>query len=263
MVSNLPILVPASDRPDAQTEVFNTYGARLSNATLLARYGFLLEGNEWDQIEWGWAELLEVVRRKRDEGEEATRSFVHRYRAMVAAWPAWEGWKGSELVYEPSLDDTGSRSTLERRDPADIEVAGRERELQANINADGKVSHHLWIFCAMLAGFMDNVTKDDLRRIAEKLLESEQGNEVDEDVGLSVHGGIWTASGEESFPSIDLRTQDAPDSQGQIEGPHQRSALDETCRAVDWLCRARLQSHKGGKLSTEALCSMIDVRSSP
>lgn len=38
-------------------EVYNTYGSRLSNAILLARYGFILEGNEWDVVCWTPEEL--------------------------------------------------------------------------------------------------------------------------------------------------------------------------------------------------------------
>ncbi|KAI0359962.1 SET domain-containing protein [Trametes cingulata] len=37
-----------------RSEVFNTYGADLSNASLLARYGFTLEGGETDVVTFGW-----------------------------------------------------------------------------------------------------------------------------------------------------------------------------------------------------------------
>lgn len=49
MVSVRPVIVGE--------EVFNTYGSRLSNAQLLARYGFILEGNEWDTVSWTREEL--------------------------------------------------------------------------------------------------------------------------------------------------------------------------------------------------------------
>lgn len=41
----------------AGEEVYNTYGSQLTNAQLLARYGFILEGNEWDVISWSRGEL--------------------------------------------------------------------------------------------------------------------------------------------------------------------------------------------------------------
>lgn len=43
------------------TEVFNTYGERLTNAQLLARYGFLLDGNEHDLLDWSVREMSDVV----------------------------------------------------------------------------------------------------------------------------------------------------------------------------------------------------------
>lgn len=49
MITNAEIL--------PQEEVFNTYGERLTNAELLAQYGFMLDGNENDAITWSAHEL--------------------------------------------------------------------------------------------------------------------------------------------------------------------------------------------------------------
>lgn len=55
------------------TEVFNTYGEYLTNAQLLVRYGFALDGNDNDIISWGLRELLHfasVIMRNLDEADE-------------------------------------------------------------------------------------------------------------------------------------------------------------------------------------------------
>ena len=43
------------------TEIFNTYGERLTNAQLLVRYGFLLDGNEHDVLDWSVDEMCGLV----------------------------------------------------------------------------------------------------------------------------------------------------------------------------------------------------------
>ena len=43
------------------TEVFNTYGERLTNAQLLGRYGFLLDGNEYDALDWSTREMCGLL----------------------------------------------------------------------------------------------------------------------------------------------------------------------------------------------------------
>ncbi|BGP36196.1 hypothetical protein JCM10450v2_000094 [Rhodotorula kratochvilovae] len=48
---------------DPGEEVFNTYGSGLSNAHLVAAYGFLLEGNEHDVVSFERCAALEVVLR--------------------------------------------------------------------------------------------------------------------------------------------------------------------------------------------------------
>lgn len=53
MVTNAPI------PPDA--EVLNTYGETLTNAQLLARYGFVLDSNDNDVIAWDWEELCDFA----------------------------------------------------------------------------------------------------------------------------------------------------------------------------------------------------------
>ena len=57
-------------------EIFNTYGEDLSNAQLLARYGFALaEGNDGDVVSWEVGEAVEGIKARFGE---------HHARCMFA-----------------------------------------------------------------------------------------------------------------------------------------------------------------------------------
>ncbi|KAF8870889.1 hypothetical protein BD779DRAFT_508069 [Infundibulicybe gibba] len=43
------------------TEVFNTYGENMSNAQLLSRYGFIIDGNEHDYLAWDVEEIFQFL----------------------------------------------------------------------------------------------------------------------------------------------------------------------------------------------------------
>lgn len=60
MMTNAPI--------PPYTQIFNTYGDFLSNAQLLVRYGFLLDGNERDFISWDLNQLSIYARSYNDAG---------------------------------------------------------------------------------------------------------------------------------------------------------------------------------------------------
>ncbi|KZT27780.1 hypothetical protein NEOLEDRAFT_60528 [Neolentinus lepideus HHB14362 ss-1] len=125
MVSNLPIM--------AGTEVFNTYGERLSNASLLVRYGFMIDGNEWDSVHWTIDNLLSFL------------SSFSEGLDLVALWKSTphlpgDTWTGSSLVYHhcsDSKDDLGQQGT------------SPDRNILC-LNGDGKINHRLWTFCALV-----------------------------------------------------------------------------------------------------------------
>ena len=78
-------------------EVFNTYGATLGNASLLARYGFILEGSETDTVTFGWpGSSLEL--------DGADMSWKSVYTLILDSTQAREGVTGSSMVYLPESD---------------------------------------------------------------------------------------------------------------------------------------------------------------
>ncbi|KAI0927738.1 hypothetical protein AcW2_003948 [Taiwanofungus camphoratus] len=148
-----PSLPPAPDTCDmvtnspipAHSEVFNTYGAHLTNAALLARYGFAVPGNPHDAVTWTWSCLL------RDDDAAASRpaplppcAFVETYTRLTRAWTRslWSlAADASTLVFRPDLDslpDPDSDS-----DPGLVPVL--------RVNADAQVSVHLWLYAALRA----------------------------------------------------------------------------------------------------------------
>ncbi len=48
-------------------EIFNTYGAHLGSAALLARYGFILDGCEADKVTFGWPGSGLVLQNQQEE----------------------------------------------------------------------------------------------------------------------------------------------------------------------------------------------------
>lgn len=107
---------------EPQAEVFNTYGDTLGNAQLLTQYGFILDGNDNDNLSWDIDEIryfLETM-----TPSTAPDSIVSLWREILKSRPiAFESLNESHLVYH---------------NPAD-------RAPNLCINGDGRVSHQLWL----------------------------------------------------------------------------------------------------------------------
>lgn len=142
MVCNLPIA--------PWTEVFNTYGEHLTNAQLLARYGFALDGNDNDVVTLRPADLSSLadvtaaaLRRGRD-------TVGPLYRDVLEIFPRYDRWEGSSLVYQPDGPSVSAESGASSGDD------GRGRPSHGHgrrmcVNSDARVSHALWVYCATLA----------------------------------------------------------------------------------------------------------------
>jgi SET domain-containing protein 6 len=128
MVSNAPIL--------PNMEVFNTYGENLSNAQLLARYGFALDGNENDRVTWNLEELwTDYVGLESGRIERITGLWVEVVEKWSDRWG--ELFSESELVQlNPGRVWTGGR--------------GGNEDNVFWVNADGKITHQMWLYCALL-----------------------------------------------------------------------------------------------------------------
>ncbi|KAI0368652.1 SET domain-containing protein [Pilatotrama ljubarskyi] len=84
------------------SEVFNTYGADLGNASLLARYGFALEGGETDTVTFGWPGSG-ISLGENDEAE-VFREVYEQVRDDLARVLG-----DSSLVYIPQQDERATR----------------------------------------------------------------------------------------------------------------------------------------------------------
>ena len=137
------MVVNAAVAPDG--EVFNTYGAKLTNAGLLVRYGFMLDTNDNDIVTWTIEEVWDAAgaaltdfppRRWNDDAGYATCMEILR------DWGYYAGWGDSDLV-----TDTES---------------GENRNL-LYMTADGVLSHKLWLAIALAALRGQGMTIENLR----------------------------------------------------------------------------------------------------
>lgn len=126
MVTNRPI--------EPGRQIFNTYGESLTNAQLLARYGFALDGNENDIISWELSEL------EAPQGMDS-RSFVSLVDQVIRIWPRFTGWQESNLVYQPTTAFL----------PGSLEGGIGRHQPALCVNGDARISHQLWIYCAIYA----------------------------------------------------------------------------------------------------------------
>lgn len=119
MVANA--LVPPGE------EIFNTYGASLSNAELLVRYGFMLDVNDNDILSWTTEEIWDAA------GAALSDPHLCRWEdeigygtcmEILRDWPYDKGWTDSELVVHAELEE--NRDAL-------------------YMSADGILSHKLWV----------------------------------------------------------------------------------------------------------------------
>jgi hypothetical protein len=118
----------------AGEEVFNTYGATLSNAQLLARYGFALDGNEHDCVTWSLSDLHSLF----GVAREAARTLSDVFAVLLSRWAGADCWDASDTVH----NDRGSATDAYTSRPGAPRLA---------VDADGRVSHDLWAWAACRA----------------------------------------------------------------------------------------------------------------
>ena len=155
MVVNAPIAPGA--------EVFNTYGAKLTNAELLVLYGFLLDANDNDTLTWTIDEIwgaasatLHDLRPRRWDDHAGYSACME----ILRDWQYDAGWADSELVIdtEPS----------ENRNPL-------------YVTADGVLSHKMWLAIALATLWRQGMTIEVVQlghlmtRIARAQIQLEQG----------------------------------------------------------------------------------------
>ncbi|QRV88873.1 SET domain protein [Ceratobasidium sp. AG-Ba] len=158
MVINAPV--------QAGDEVFNTYDANLPNSVLLARYGFIIEGNEFDYIGWEPASLPHNL-------QICTTA---RWDELARVWT-------SDLLDETSLvcDPTELSATLSSHASSDTHGGNTPRTPQYKLNSDGLVSVDLWVLAAICAlkatdaSCLDTVLRSRLEQLAAIQVHVENG----------------------------------------------------------------------------------------
>ena len=144
-------------------EVFNTYGAKLTNAELLVRYGFMLDANDNDILTWTTEEVWDAAgsalsdlspRRWDDDAGYATCMEILR------DWQYDAGWGESELVIDTESDENSNPLYM---------------------TADGMLSNKLWLAIALagLRGQSTTIeaaqTRQLMTRMARTQIQMEQG----------------------------------------------------------------------------------------
>ncbi|KAI0806624.1 hypothetical protein C8Q74DRAFT_1190256 [Fomes fomentarius] len=141
-------------------EIFNTYGANLSNAALLARYGFLLEGGETDVVTFGWPGSGLVISMRDLEGRISPSAYSSLQKIV----------NDSALAFVPSQSADGTTSSL-------------------CINSDGQISLGLFVWAVMDALTRQNTTESQdsadpdaldcmVLKIASTIVETETAEDI-------------------------------------------------------------------------------------
>lgn len=121
-------------------EVFNTYGVGLSNAHLVAAYGFLLEGNEHDVVSFGGRDALQTMLRASDStavGDVDLDALERMLDSLGAAWRA-------AAASAPLLDE--SHPLI-----APLPSSPTPTLLGCFIDADARLSPELWLAVSLVA----------------------------------------------------------------------------------------------------------------
>ncbi|KAH9975875.1 hypothetical protein BGW80DRAFT_67865 [Lactifluus volemus] len=112
-------------------EIFNTYGARLSNAELLVRYGFMLDANDNDILTWTIEEIWDAAGAALADCQPRRWNNEAGYGLCMEILRDWQydvGWTDSELVIDTELDKNSNPLYM---------------------TADGVLSHKLWLAIAL------------------------------------------------------------------------------------------------------------------
>lgn len=169
MVMNAPV--------ESGNEVYNSYDTNLPNSILLARYGFVLEGNESDYLSW---DVNSLPRNLQDYAAAFWDDLVWTQELLAE----------TSLVYDPG-DTSATVTPLTKLSTRDRST---RRIPQYKVNADGLVSVDLWVMAAMGSlkatgsNTLNTISKPRLQRLATAQVYAESrdhDNYQTEDSGIS------------------------------------------------------------------------------
>jgi len=135
-------------------EIFNSYDNTMNNARLMMQYGFMLEGNSNDRIEWKPSEVDRILGFNHiDADEKAVRLRLWEMSA-VASLPLPDV---DELLFDPrELDHTSGLgdddSMGELMEPSSRSDFVTDKNVQPAtllcVGAYAQISHQLWLYLA-------------------------------------------------------------------------------------------------------------------
>lgn len=163
-------------------EVFNSYDSHLPNSALLARYGFILEGNEYDYVSWDTTRLPPSM-------QGCTRALSED---LAAIWTE-ELLNATSLVYHHR--NPLAASPL-HTDPTTHGRSPTYRQPHFQINSDGLVSVDLWTVAAVCSVKavgnypLGSISKSSLEMLARAQVYAENNEDGDiEDPGILA--SVW------------------------------------------------------------------------
>lgn len=250
MVSNSPI------PPGA--EVFNTYGEHLTNAQLLARYGFALDDNDNDVVTFKLDDLS-VPPNITNCWPCADRAALDAlYGEVLRAWPR-HNWDNSEIVYQPEV---GPLSADMGSTPSGGRLASARDARMLAVNSDGKISHGLWVYCTLCSMSCVAPIAGNTGAPHAVMVAAAAGRRLAE---LQVHREMQGVDRphEEATADDDGGDGDLPQLVGSTD-----KILTTLARVVTWACTQSPRARRLGRLalddagdppSTAALGDMLDV----
>lgn len=201
------------------TEIFNTYGERLTNAQLLMRYGFLLDGNEHDVLDWSVDEMCglapPLLRGLHDEiGVRSSEVDEETFATSVDV----------VAVFDDAVDlarDDGRREKTSRdmsSTQSDIDLAKKDNEQHfdlamihkkfGNINGPGRdVLERFQDILTAWHGYNSACLRSTLIFIPEECKIAYQPSNSDDNARDGLHNGFRTDNGASCSATFDFSRQ--------------------------------------------------------
>jgi len=212
MVANSPI--------GPSEETFNTYGDRLTNAQLLCQYGFMLDGNENNVIAWTMEQLL-------DETAKPEGAF-NLWRELASRWPHHQEWDKCQLVF-----NTESRVA----DDDGMPIQNKAVHTLLELNADGQISHQLWLLAFTMVLPKVDVIIDDAISLARQAAQAQERLEAS------------LAAGDSAYETADFECR-APDAA--------ISLVQQIAERIILICKRKIDSAHSAEASASALGDILD-----
>lgn len=151
---------------EAGQEIFNHY-EDLSNSELLMEYGFQLEGNGLNRLDFKMKEILEIV------GTEGNGSIAYsRLPGAIESWGKESSRRENEFVYDDEEEGMG-------------ESMGGE-SIEFGINSEAAISRSLWLYFGLcgktsLVGEIDWIGLDSCQNQLLERVGGEEPEKVEEE----------------------------------------------------------------------------------